>query len=1040
MIRILDKNKTPLCGFDDEFDLCIESSISFGDKKLTLEADWMLLKDYVQPEGYIETKTDRYVIKEIKRDSGRTCSIVAQLDLEKLEGKIFRAFASVEQSISDCLALAFAGTGWTVSASSVTKKRTVRMANCSALKIFEQALRTYRCEAVIDSINQTVTIQEQIGQDRGVYFTTDLNLKKLEVSASSYDFYTELEPYGKDGLSIADVNGGLEYVSNHAYSDKVKRAIWIDERYTVAENLLADAEAKLVDMSKPLVSYSASVSDLAKQSSVYSVLEFGLGDVIILSDPITGTRETQRIVGIKEYPKHPEDNSCTLANRQLTFEELSSKYEDTAETVSNVTSDNGTLKGNSLDQVNADKIVNLDGKLITSAVIQNLETEQLNVSGEVTAVKARVGTLEANTASFEELTTEQLNALSGDITILRTQDLTAATGRIGILETSYANIASLLAGNTATGGLTAITLNGQNATIDTAFLKQILANSITVNDLKAGNINTSLFTVGSADGTFRIQDSRLTVKDPNDNVRIQLGLDAQGNYTLYIGNETGTLLDSTGVHENAIADGLVVDRMVKASDGTYNGIEANKLNISSVIGSINSIGGLRDSSIVFSDTDQTLTQVYTQIKSDIASANASASTASRDAQNAVNASQETLSAIAGISTLEAMSMTLTNDAHVVHTEADGTGGDYTHCYTSPSVYLGTTDITFRATITAVPSEGITGAWNSGHGTYYVTALDGDNGYVDFTAVYKASDDRLADRDGNTITDRNGDHITARTGFKMTKRFSVSKALDGQRGVSYTIQTNCNIVKRDVDGSSTIPNQVYAQARRLDNGVIDSYSGIFIVSVSDDDVDFTEIYRSLSPEPSYTWNSLANVSTVRFDLYDATGRYLYARKDIAILADADALGESIAENQRSILSLTTRVGQTETGVDGLRQTLRETTTKVTALEEGSLVSNGERYPNGDGTVTYRIRVYKAGVECTNDFPIRSYSWWRQEDGATESFVSSGYQVTIRPSDYGYDQHLIGLFTELADYHLQDREGNYITDRSGNQITCQTEREV
>ena len=62
-----------------------------------------------------------------------------------------------------------------------------------------------------------------------------------------------------------------------------------------------------------------------------------------------------------------------------------------------------------------------------------------------------------------------------------------------------------------------------------------------------------------------------------------------------------------------------------------------------------------------------------------------------------------------------------------------------------------------------------------------------------------------------------------------------------------------------------------------------------------------------------------------------------------------------------------------------------------------------------------------------------------DGSEESFVSSGYQVTIRPSDYGYDQHLIGLFTELADYHLLDREGNYITDRSGNQITCQTERE-
>ena len=80
-------------------------------------------------------------------------------------------------------------------------------------------------------------------------------------------------------------------------------------------------------MSKPYTSYSANVIDLAKHSEKYSILEYGIGDTVTLLDDFTDTREEQRIVRMKTYPDAPEKNSCTLANKVLTFDELAQKYE-----------------------------------------------------------------------------------------------------------------------------------------------------------------------------------------------------------------------------------------------------------------------------------------------------------------------------------------------------------------------------------------------------------------------------------------------------------------------------------------------------------------------------------------------------------------------------------------------------------------------------------------------------------------------------------------------------------------------------------------
>ena len=333
MLRILDKNKVPVKGLRKYSDLCIENSIELDDKTLTFSVPYRNVRSAIVVEGYIETKEDRFVVKEIEKSSEGTANITAQLDLESLEGKPFRTFRSEEQTIKAALQLAFTGTGWTVGECSVSKKRTLSMANVSALDVLKQALKTYRAEIKIDSKKQSIDIYPEIGSDKGVYFSDQLNLRKLTVQYSTYDFYTEIEPYGKDGLTIETVNSGKIYLENHQYSSKKKRCIWKDERYTIADSLKEDAAAKLADMSKPYVSYSADIVDLSRNSQKYSILQYEIGDTVTLIDHVTGEKEKQRIVSVKIYPEAPEKNSCTLANKVLTFDELAQKYEDTADSV-----------------------------------------------------------------------------------------------------------------------------------------------------------------------------------------------------------------------------------------------------------------------------------------------------------------------------------------------------------------------------------------------------------------------------------------------------------------------------------------------------------------------------------------------------------------------------------------------------------------------------------------------------------------------------------------------------------------------------------
>ncbi len=329
-MQIFDENKNrigTLTGFKER---SITTTLDSGDKEMSFQYPATGEKvDALKPECYLRTKTDEFVLKQID-ESDDFNTYTATLNVEELESKVFTAgFETVEKTIRECLENAFAGTGWSIRNCEITKRRTIRETDQqTGWSILQKALSTYRCECIIDTLQKAIDIYDRIGEDKGAYFIEGLNLKKVTRKSDTYDFYTRIYPIGKDGMTPETVLG-KDYIDNHQYSNKVKACVWKDERYTVVQSLIEDAEAKLEEISKPYKQYTAEVQDLAKQSDIYkNILDYGIGDTVTLISKQKGIKDKQRIVKIVEYPESPEKNTVELSNVNKTFAEIQQEEVD----------------------------------------------------------------------------------------------------------------------------------------------------------------------------------------------------------------------------------------------------------------------------------------------------------------------------------------------------------------------------------------------------------------------------------------------------------------------------------------------------------------------------------------------------------------------------------------------------------------------------------------------------------------------------------------------------------------------------------------
>lgn len=310
MLKLLNGNDNPVLNIDNFYidelwsgldELVFDIPVADPAYKSILEESVI---EYEQP----------YLVKAI--DGGKTTAkIKCQLNLDALKAGMLLAYSNNSNTVAGTIS-GVAPAGWAaVDHSYFTTRRTIESDGATPLEIIQECLDTYGVVIRFDVKHKQIHIWDPDSfEPIGAFASRDLNLTEVNYKGKSSDLVTRLYAEGKDGLTFASINGGKAYVEDFTYTDKVISAYWKDERYTVAENLLADAKKQLKELAVPSMSYSCNVLDLAKTNpELYAHQDFSLMQVVRLVDDIKGQSLNHQVVQYRRYPFYPQKNVVTLS-------------------------------------------------------------------------------------------------------------------------------------------------------------------------------------------------------------------------------------------------------------------------------------------------------------------------------------------------------------------------------------------------------------------------------------------------------------------------------------------------------------------------------------------------------------------------------------------------------------------------------------------------------------------------------------------------------------------------------------------------------
>lgn len=227
-----------------------------------------------------------------------------------------------------------------------------------------------------------------------------------------------------------------------------------------------------------------------------------------------------------------------------------------------------SYSGNS--QLTDENVYQVMSQILQSSNFVNKVQSIINSSPNYsTGGSLTVGDIYGNNAFFEYIQAELITA----------DQIVANSGNFKDLTALVAMIDDLLAGTVSAELGHLIELTAQNVRIDEAVIRDLIAAQITVSMLKAGTISSNKFDISSDDGGMTIVGNTMQFKDKEGNIRIQIGRDTNNDFTFVLYDETGegVLIDSEGIKESAIADGLIQTDMV--SDGAITESKIDKTGI-----------------------------------------------------------------------------------------------------------------------------------------------------------------------------------------------------------------------------------------------------------------------------------------------------------------------------------------------------------------------------------------------------------------------------------------------------------------------------
>lgn len=256
--------------------------------------------------------------------------------------------------------------------------------------------------------------------------------------------------------------------------------------------------------------------------------------------------------------------------------------------------------------------------------------------------------VKANYVMTKVLEADYIKAKDIEANYAKITQLEASEADITTLNTQVANITTIMAGSVGTGSLQTIHLTAQNATVADEFAVDILAAKISVGDLKSGTISTNKFEISSDSGKFILSDNTLQISDNSSRVRVQIGKDGTGDYSMYVWDSAGNLMfDALGLHEHGIKSGIIRNDMVAENAG----INGGKIDMESLFSTMNgSAFFIKSSKVLYNEKDQTLDVAFNSLSTTVSKVKSTADAAADDIvkiNNTVTAQSTQISTIQG---------------------------------------------------------------------------------------------------------------------------------------------------------------------------------------------------------------------------------------------------------------------------------------------------------------------------------------------------------------------------------------------------------
>lgn len=827
-------------------------------------------------------------------------------------------------------------------ANSVDKKTWTHGANVDS----SYALMDENGNYIVDENGNTIILMENDFSDGSVIKFTEDDLEQLSKLYVDGAYTNENMFIVSSDDSVTTIDEQLKLLD--AAKDDLYIASHLQYQFTTSvDNFLAMYDYK----------------DYAKNLNIGDYLYLQIRDDYI---------EKLRVISM-EYNPMQYDNDL-----QITFSNMirsSSSRDDVAYLFDN---SGNSSKNSSTGSSTSNRYTNNEGVSLTPALIQKLvqsgafqnhinQIIQNNFGSYIGSSGGSISISELNAKMIKVVDIVGENAFFEYLQskFISTDTIVSGSGKFKDLQALVAQIDNLLAGNISSEMAHIIKLTAENVQIDEAVIRELIAANITVSMLKASEIDTDKFHVKSNDGSLEIVGNTMQFKDQNDVVRIQIGRDANDNFTFCLYDETGkgVLIDSSGIKESAISDGLIKNDMV--ANGT---IGKEKLNFNIVEADEN--GNIDAGKVLVNGKG--IDVEFTSIR-------------------------ESIDSIKGeIADLEpSFNIAVGNENQNIPCTNNG--------YTSISMlieipfvgYVGLTQTPCTVSVGVLPSGITVGE--------IVDSTETTTGKIILNVAKNSNlggDNVLNGTIPLTFT------ISEKTivkNFTWTKAKAGNPGQSGQNARLFYLDTSTYVIKKNTDETLT-PSSIIFSAYYKDgeSTTRNNYYGRFLISESTDGLNYSTKYTSTKNEQTVTYTpSSFSVSSIKCILCASGGiTNELDSQTVVVLTDADGVNEKIKEITETVSGVSSRVdavnksitdkvwqsditnsinnydnttikiirdrqSEQETTIEGITSTVSDVQSKVKKKADGSTVQElSERVSTNEQTAEgFRQEVIKNYV--TND---------------------------------------------------------------------------